>query len=404
MPHYAYRAIARDSSVQLGRLRARDQEALDRELGLQGLTLIEARALFSLPMPHFGRDRGITDKELLELTYQLMLIGSSGIPLLDGLHDILAGLEKKNRLLPAFKALAEGVESGNSLSGVMFDRRDLFPSYYAQMVSAGEISGTLDASIRYLMTYLEWQIEFKKSIKSFLRYPLIILSLMGLLGVVLFTFVFPSMGKVLGGLGIKLPLPTMVLMSSANFMQAHAIIIFPLVLLLIVCGRMFIGTLQGRELADRGLLRAPLVGELVRKINLSRYFKTLATMLATGLDIQTTFSTASEVVANVVLRKKLNGVTRAITTGESVSAALMETGLLQPLVLSVISLGEKTGNLDHALTRASDVFDKEVPETIKKVFAVVEPLVIVVLGALLLIILLSIFLPIYSVIGNIRVR
>lgn len=404
MPYFSYRAIDRESSVHIGRRRATDQDALDRDLGLQGLTLIESHRVLALPLPNLGRSRGIPDKDLLELTYQLMLIGSSGIPLLDGLRDILAGQEKKNRLQPAFKALADGVESGMSLSGVMFDRADLFPNYYAQMVRAGEVSGTLDASVRYLMTYLEWQIEFRKTTQAFLRYPVIILSLMGLLGVVLFTFVFPAMSKVLGGLGVKLPLPTMILMTIANVMRAHAMLIIPTLLGALCLARFAVGTTRGRELADRGLLRIPLVGELVRKINLSRYFKTLATMLASGLDIQTTFTTAAGVVGNTLLRAKLTAVTHAITVGESVSAALGKTGLVQPLVISVISLGEKTGNLDHALARASDVFDKEVPETIKKVFAVVEPLIVVLLGALLLVILLSIFLPIYSVIGNIRVR
>lgn len=404
MPLYVYRAIDRESNVHIGRMRADGHDALDRALGLQGQVMIDARELFSLPLPRSWHRGGVPDKELFELTYQLLLISSSGIPLLDGLRDVLSGLEKKSRLRPAFMSLADGVESGMSLSDVMFERSDLFPNYYAQMIRAGEVAGTLESSIRYLMAYLEWQLDFKKSIQSLLRYPLSILTLMTALGVLLFTFVFPSLGKVLSGLGIKLPLPTLVIMTTANIMHDYAIVIFPGLLLLLAGGKLFINTIYGRELADRGVLEIPLVGQLIRKINLSRYFKTLATMLASGLDIQTTFSTASEVVANTVLKNKLSNVTRSITAGESVSAALVQTGLLQPLVISVISLGEKTGNLDNALSRASDVFDKEVPETIKKVFAVIEPLIVVILGMLLLVVMLSIFLPIYSVIGNIRVR
>lgn len=403
MPNYHYRAIDSNASVKMGKLRAESETALERVLNLRGLTLIEARSSFALPVLSGSFRRRFGDNDLLEVTYLLMLVNSSGIPILEGLNDVIAGREK-SRIMPAFEALANGLKSGMSLSGVMRERHDLFPGYYSQIVGAGEISGTLDKSIKYLMSYLEWQINFKKSIRTFLRYPVIVIIFMSVLIAILFTFVFPSLGGVLSGLKIDLPLPTRILFSIASFVRAYAMIILPAGAAILIAARLIIGTAAGRQFVDLRVLQIPLVGDLIRKINLSRYFKTLATLLAAGLNVQSTFATASEVSNNTVIKQKLMRITHAITAGEEVSSSLRMTGLVQPLVISMVVIGEKTGNLDGALTRASEIYDKEVPETIKKVFAVLEPLTVVVLGVMLLIILLSIFLPMYSVVGNLHVR
>lgn len=402
MPTYCYRAIAADSSIQAGRLTAASEDALERTLGLRGLALIEARASFSL-LPRAGTRRSLGDNDLRELTYLLILVNASGVPILEGLNDVVTGREKV-KLMPAVEALVNGLQTGMSLSGVMRAHPEFFPAYYAQVVNAGEVSGTLDQGLRYLMSYLDWQIDFRRTINAFFRYPLIILALMGLLAGILFSFVFPSLAKVLSGLGVALPLPTRVIFSTAEFVHGQLPLLLTLGILVPLATYLVSRTGSGRLLIDRALLQVPLVGNLIRKINLSRYFKTLATLLAAGLDIQKAFATAAEVAGNMVLRQKLIAVTNAITTGEGVSSAMRATMTVQPLVISMIVIGEKTGNLDGALVRASEIFDKEVPETIKKVFALLEPLTIILLGALLLIILLSIFLPIYSVIGNLRVR
>jgi type II secretory pathway component PulF len=404
MTHFAYRAIAADGSNQSGTLQADNEAALENTLRLRGLTLIESHRRLLFLWPTGGRNgRRFADADLLEFTYLLMLVNSSGIPLLEGLSDVLSGRER-SRLEPVFEALVSGLKSGQSLSGVMRTHREYFPAYYSQVIRAGEVSGTLDKSINYLMSYLDWQINFKQTVRTFLRYPLLILSLLGALTAILFTFVFPSLGGVLQSLQVELPLPTVVIFSIAAFFRAHFVIILALLIAAVICGRFVISSERGRTLVDMWLLRTPLIGDLIVKINLSRYFKTLATLMAAGMDIQSSFSSAAEVTGNLVLGRKLQGVTTAVINGEDISTALRNIRLIQPLVISMVVIGEKTGNLDGALSRASEIFDKEVPETIKKVFAFVEPLTIVILGLMLLVVLLSIFLPIYSVVGNLRVR
>ncbi len=403
MPNYLYRAIAPDTSIETGKLRAESEFALERTLTLRGLTLIEARSIFALPTFARSNWRRFSDSDLLELTYLLMLVNSSGVPLLGGMKDVLAG-QRKGRLIAAFEALSNGLSSGLSLSDVMRSRPEIFPEYYSQIINAGEASGTLDKSLDYLMVYLEWQIEFKKSILAFFRYPIVILLMMGALSAILLTVVFPSLGGVLNSLKVEMPLPTVIIFSLADFVRSNIIAIVLFFVFSAFAARFALSTTAGRFFFDRWILELPLVGDLIKKINLSRYFKTLATLMAAGLNVQKAFAIAAEVVNNVLLKKRLMHVTHAVTAGEEVSAAFRETQLVSPLVISMVVIAEKTGNLDGALARASEIFDKEVPETIKRVFAVVEPLSIVMLGCMLLVILLSIFLPMYSVVGNIHVR
>jgi type II secretory pathway component PulF len=254
------------------------------------------------------------------------------------------------------------------------------------------------------MSYLEWQVEFKKSTRSLLVYPSVVLSFMGVLATILFVFVFPALLKVLSGLKTDLPLPTRIVMAISNFAQQYFLLILALLVVGGIAYRMLVKIPPIRLGVDRVYLLLPLIGDLVRKINLSRYFKTLATLQASGLDIQASFSTAAAVVSNSELQARLAAVTEAILGGGSVSQALIDTRAVPGLVISMVSLGEKTGNLDSALSRASDIFDKEVRETVKRLFAAMEPMIVVLLGAMMLIVLLSIFLPIYGIVGSIRVR
>ncbi|PKN13030.1 MAG: hypothetical protein CVU69_04850 [Deltaproteobacteria bacterium HGW-Deltaproteobacteria-4] len=402
MATYSYRAIDSNSHIQLGKMAASNETVLEKTLGMQGLTLIEAKKSFGISLenlfaPHF------CETDLLNLTYLLQQIVISGISLVSGLQDVVEGGSRKT-LAPAFQSLCSGVQSGMSLSEAMQERADIFPLYYIQMIRAGEISGTLEQSLDYLLKYLEWQIEFKKSIRSMLVYPTIVLSFMAILGAILFIFVFPALIGVLVSLNAALPLPTRIVMAISGFAQNYSLVIGFFLMALTVVYHQLTKDPAIRRKVDYFLLKLPIIGDLVNKINLSRYFKTLATLQSAGLDIQATFSTAAGGINNSELRARMVLVTEAILSGGSVAAAFVATGAVPPLVISMVSIGEKTGNFDGALSRSSDIFDQEVRETVKRLFAAVEPLIVICLGVMLLVVLLSIFLPLYGIVGNIKGR
>ncbi len=402
MGAYSYRAIDGQAAIHQGRISARNVNELERILSGQGMTLIEAENTSFL---NFSDLFGIkfSQKDLLDFTYMLKLVVNSGIPILTGIKGLMQGHSNK-KITFAANAIYQGIDSGLSLSEVMQSQPLIFPPYYIHMVRAGEASGTLDNSLDFLLSYLSWQIEFTKTVRGALSYPITILTIMCGLMVIIFTVVFPKMLNLLTGLGAALPMPTRIMLTLSGFLRGNFAFIVTATILAVVSFYILKRSPNGRRFIDQQILRLPFIGDLICKINLSRYFKIVATLHASGLNTNQTFTIGAEVVGNTVLSEKLRSISAALMTGESISDSMRRTGYIQDLVVDMVGISEKTGSLDDALNRASDILDKEVPDTIKKVVSLVEPLSIVLLGGLVLLLLLSIFLPIYKVIGNIKVR
>ncbi len=272
------------------------------------------------------------------------------------------------------------------------------------MIKAGEASGTLENSLDFLVSYLTWQNDFKKSVKASLTYPITVLTILGTLMFIIFTFVFPKMLKTLTGMGAELPLPTKIMIAISGFLKSYYLIVVVVVVISYVAIKIFKRTPQGKKVIDGLLLKLPLVGMLIRKINISRYFKIVATLHASGITADKTFAIGADVISNSVIAESMASIAKVIVTGESISDAMRRTGYIQPLVIDMMSIAEKTGTMEITLTRASEILDKEVPETIKKVFAYVEPLTMAILGSMVLLLLLAVFLPIYKSVGQVKMR
>jgi len=402
MGAFSYRAIDGQSNIHQGRISARSVDDVERILSGQGMTLIEAENRSFINLDNLFGVR-FSQKDLLDFTYLLKLVINSGIPILNGIKDLMKG-HSNARITFAATAIYQGLDSGLALSEVMDTQPRIFPPYYVHMVRAGEASGTLDNSLEFLMKYLNWQLEFGKTVRGVLAYPITILTIMGGLMVIIFTVVFPKMLSLLTGLGAEMPLPTKIMVATSGFLRSHFLLIAVAVALLVAFYQFFKHTAHGLRFIDQTTLRLPVIGSLVLKTNLSRYFKIVATLHSAGLNVERTFTIGAEVVGNTVLSEKLRTISTALVTGESISEAMRRTGYIQDLVLDMVSIAEKTGKLEDALNRASDILDKEVPESIKKLVSLIEPLTIILLGGLVLLLLLSVFLPIYKVVGNIKVR
>lgn len=400
MGNYSYRAIDDQSNIRQGRISASSVGDVERILSGQGMTLIEAS---NTSFINVGDLFGIkfSQKDLLDFTYMLKLVVNSGIPILTGIKDLMKGHSNK-KITFAANAIYQGLDSGLSLSEVMDSQPGIFPPYYIHMVKAGEVSGTLDNSLEFLMKYLNWQIEFVKTVRGALSYPITILTIMGGMMVIIFTVVFPKMLKLLTGLGAEMPLPTKIMVAISGFLRSYFPLLAAGTIILFIAYQFFKRTPNGRRFIDQMTLRLPVIGNLVCKINLSRYFKIVATLHSAGLNVEKTFIIGAEVVGNTVLSEKLRTIPTALVTGDSISDAMRRTGYIYDLIVDMVGIAEKTGKLDDALNRASEILDKEVPETIKKLVALIEPLTMILLGGLVLLLLLSVFLPIYKVVGSIK--
>jgi type II secretory pathway component PulF len=205
-------------------------------------------------------------------------------------------------------------------------------------------------------------------------------------------------------MGADLPLPTKIMIAISGFMQSYYLPVTVVAVVLFIGIKIYRRTPQGKRMIDGLLLKLPLIGMLIIKINMSRYFKIVATLHASGITADKTFAIGADVIGNSVIAESMASISRVIVTGESISDAMRNTGFIQPLVIDMMSIAEKTGSLEGTLTRASEILDKEVPETIKKVFSYVEPLTMVFLGGMVLLLLLSVFLPIYKSVGQVKLR
>jgi type II secretory pathway component PulF len=401
MANYSYRAVDGNSMILTGREWARDEAELERKLEIKGLTLIESETASSWDFS-FGKVR-ISQQELIDFSYFMHLVLTSGIPLMSGMQDMVKSQANK-KISYAAELLYKNVEAGMTLSDSMQKYPDIFPDYYIQMIKAGEKTGNLDKVFQDLISYIQWQMNLKKTIKGAMIYPSMILSAVTLLIALLFFFVMPKLQGVLAGLAVDLPLPTKMVLGAAGFVKANFGFLIVAAICVFAGFRMWLKTPAGRKKFDAALLYVPLIGQLVRKINLSRYFKTLSTLFSSGMNAEQSFVIASDVVKNVALGEALAGITDSVMVGDSISQAMQKSGAFTPFIIEMVSVGEKTGNFESVAMRISDVYDKDVQETVKKVFAYLEPMIIGFMGALVLLVMLSVFLPIYKILGGIRGR
>lgn len=397
MAHFNYRAIDENSRVIKGKIDASDEDDLEQILRSNGLILLEATKSKFV----FYRKPRLSDKDLVNFTYLLNLILSSGVPLMSGLNQ-MAKQSANRRIATAASFIQSKLESGKSISDSMSDYPELFPQFYISMVRAGEVSGNLEQVLNDVMAYLEWQIKLKKDVKAALAYPAIVLTSVALLIAVMFIFIMPKFMKILADFKVELPLPTKILVFIVGIIKGY----WPLILLGLISTpfilRILYGTSTGRRTIDMFFLKLPLFGELVRKLNHSRYFRTFATLFRSGLNMNEILRVSSDVVKNTVIADSFYKVTNAVLGGDQLSKALRDSGEFAPLLVNMVEIGEQTGTLDNTILRISDVYDREIPETMKKIFTIVEPLIIILLGGLVLLTVASFFLPLYKIIGGIR--
>lgn len=402
MANYIFRAVDDKSNILIGKLRARNESDLKKMLSLRRLTLIEAERIGIFDFKGLFKTR-FSQRNLLDITYFLSIIVSSGISITKGLEDLKKLRRKKLSLIA--EQLHSDIESGMSLSEAMTGLPGVFPEYYIQMIRAGEISGNLEHSIQHLMNYLESNLNLRKTIVSYLIYPSIVIILMIFLVLLLFAFVFPKLITILTNLRADPPLPTKLIILVTNFMNKYFFyLIIGTILSVISISITSKKFLSLKRIMDRFIISLPILGDILKKTDLSGYLKTLRMLYESGSNAETIFSLSPNVVKNLHLSDLLRGVTESIIAGENITQSMIKAGIFPSLIIDIIAMGEKTSTLDTALQRSCDIIDKEISETIKKLFTLLEPLLIVLLGFFILIVLLSIFLPIYRIVGSIRVR
>lgn len=401
MPIFNY--IGRDRTGQQvnGQLVASNQEAAMNQLQAKEViitSLIEEVETSRDITFSFLSKRTITLDDQVLLTRQLYALSKAGIPVIRSLTG-LAESSENSRLAEVLNEVANSLTSGAELSSSFGKFPKIFSPIFINMIQIGENTGRLDLAFQKLTEHLELERETKKRIKSATRYPIFVMAAMVIAVTVINVFVIPNFSSVFAKLGADLPLPTQILMATSSFTLEYWWLILTGLILSAVSWLYFIQTPKGLLWKDTTLLRLPLFGSLFKRIALSRFARSFAMMLAAGVPILKALSVVSKSVGNKSVSLAIEDMSRGVERGERLTSTAAETGLFTPLILQMIAVGEETGSVDDLLNNVADFYEQEIDYELTQLSDSVEPILLVFLGALVLILALGVFLPIWNLSG-----
>lgn len=406
MPVYQYKGFRSDGgsatgiidaeSSKVARLKLRKVGVFPTDMVEQGTSSVPTAARVSAGLPAgVGRSPALRTTDVAMMTRQLATLLVAGLPLVDALGVLIDQTDKK-----AIKSLLadvrEQVRGGKSLSAVLEQYPRDFSQIYVHMVRAGEASGALDQILFRLAEFLEKQLGLKHKVTNAILYPALMLAVGVAVLFFLMTFVVPKITAVFANLKQALPWPTVVLMSLSRFLADYWILLLGGLLLTIWVGRRAIRTDAGRVVADRLLLKIPLIGEVARMVSISRLTSTLATMLASGVQLLDALDVSRRVMNNRVLEEVVEDARKNIREGETIAEPLKRSGEFPALVTHMIAVGEKSGEMEEMLRRIGQIYDGEVDRVITRFTSLLEPIMILAMGVLVFFIVVAILLPIFE--------
>jgi general secretion pathway protein F len=398
MPWFEYKAARADGEVVQGRLEAADKQALARRLQAEGQIPIQIQEPGAAPVaaarPSFSLGpRRLTAKDVDYLTLELATLLRAGLPL-DKALDTMARLAAKPALKELIEGLAREIRRGAALSEAMQQHGGAFDRFYLNMVRAGEATGALDMALERLAEFKGRARALRESILSSLLYPAILVVLAIVAVAVMLAFVVPRFTEMFTEAGRELPLLTQLVVALGAFVE-H----WWWAILLAVAGVVYWLRREWRdpvkrETWDARLLRAPLAGGLIAKIEAGRFTRTLGTLLKNGVTLLTAMDIAKEIVSNRVIARGLAQAAGRVRQGEGLSRPLLEAAVLPPLTTQLLKVGEETGRLEHMLEQLADIYEREVRTDIQRLLTLAEPVIILVIAGLITVIILSVVLAV----------
>ena len=415
MPEFSYRAADASGAARSGRVQAATRDAALRQLRTQGLTplhLTETGTAPGAPAPEAGAeaaaavpaarpwwrggDRGPNAADVHHLTGELAVMLRAGLPL-DRALRVQIGMGGKASVTALLEDVLKAVKSGKGLSQALTPRRALFGDFYINMVRSGEAGGHLGEVMDRLAEHLERMRALRESVISALMYPAILVVVAAISVFLMLGFVVPQFETLFADLGDALPLPTRIIVGLGHLVADWGWLLVLLAAAAVWLARRRLATPAGRQWRDSRLLRVPVFGAVVRKYQITRFARSLGTLLGNGVPIVTAVGIANDTMDNHELRAAMASVAPAIKQGGRLADALEGAGLFAPLALNMVRLGEETGRLDAMLLELARVYDGEVQSGVKRALTLIEPLLILVLGAVIAAIIVSILLGILSV-------
>jgi type IV pilus assembly protein PilC len=399
MPKYSYVGVTAAGKQVKGEIQAANKNeviSLLRKKKLRPVTIKSASMSINLAF----LDK-VKLQDISRFTRQFSAMTAAGLPLVQCL-DILAAQTENKKLSAAIKQISGDIQGGSTLADALEKHPTIFNSLYCNMISAGEASGSLDTVLTRLADYQEKAEALRRKIKGAMTYPLIVTVVAIGATAAMLTFVVPTFAQMFTDVGGSLPMPTQIVMNISNFLQKYIFLLILAAAGALVALSYYYKTDDGKLKIDGIKLKIPVWGDLERKSSISRFAQTLSTLLTSGVTILDALNITAKTAGNKVLEKGIYRTLERITGGMTIAEPLKETGVFPPMVIHMISVGEKTGDLAEMLKKISDFYKDEVDAAIDALTSIIEPVMIVVMGAIIGGILIAMYLPMFDMIGTIK--
>jgi general secretion pathway protein F len=400
MTLYFYKAVNRDGESVEAQREAADEGALILALQSEGLIPIRVAPASTRPFAwlRLGRDKSrLSQKDIALFTHELLTLLQAGLPLDRALTVLLELTETQPGLNALIGRVLEAVKGGAQLSDALEAQSGVFSRFYLNLVRAGEAGGALEQVLARLSDYLERSKELRETVSSALIYPAILVTMAALSLLLLLTFVVPQFTEMFESAGKELPLPTQIVVGIAEGLRDYWWALPLLAMGLASYVRFQMADSGRRYVWDRRFLGLPLVGDLIKKIEVANFSRTLATLLGNGVSLLTALTIVKETLGNRVVADRIDLAVESLKQGGGLSAPLVESGLFPTLAIQMVKLGEESGHLNEMLERIAVTYDKEIKIAIQRLLALLEPVLIVGLGIMIAGIIISILMAILSV-------
>lgn len=405
MPEFIYKASDRTGKVFEGSLDAGDESDVIGKLRNMGYIPIRIGTSsgrkplssslslkLTIPTP-FSK---VSNKDLLSFTQELSTLIKAGLTL-DRSLSIISEITENEHLKTVTQELLKDVRGGKSFSEALANHSGVFNRLYVNMVKAGEAGGVMDVVLERLVDFLERSQELKETVKNAMIYPVVLISVMGIVVSLMLIFVVPKFVSIFDMMGQEIPLPTQILLSFSMIIKNYWWLILGLSLACYYWFKRYTNTEKGRLNWDSAKLKIALIKSLILKIEVARFSRTLGTLINSGVPLLQALAIVKEIIGNVVISNSIITVQKAVKEGKGVSLPMRSTGIFPSLAMHMIRVGEETGSMEEMLMRVADTYDREVQNTVKRFIALLEPALILIMSLLVGFIVLSIVWAIFSI-------
>jgi len=397
MATFTYTARAFNGDLRTATIDASSRDDVIAQLRKQRLSVVK---IDQDAAKKVGRG-AIKTRDVVIFTRQFSTMINSGLPLVQAL-TILAEQTDNKALAEVTKKVVFDVESGNTVADALSKHPRAFTNLYVNMVAAGEAGGILDTILLRLATFLEKNDALVRKVKGAMIYPAVIMSVAAIAVVVLLIFVIPVFAGMFASAGQALPLPTRIVIAASGFLRSYWWIIGAIIIVGAYSGKKYYATPSGKLVIDRFMLRMPVLGDVLRKSAVSRFTRTLGTLISSGVSILEGLEITAKTAGNRVIQDAIMQSRSSIAGGDTIAQPLQKSKVFPPMVISMIAVGEQTGGLDEMLSKIVDFYDEEVDAAVSNLLSLLEPIMIVFLGVVVGGMVVAMYLPIFDMVNAVQ--